>query len=209
MFDVGGTMFKVALSGGTTLALMFAYKTKFPSTLFSYHPTLLGLSWLALTPFAIKYLRESKQEKDKKGKEAKVQTHAYINAAVTAFTFGGLAAIYRNKELNAAAKKEVAKHLVSLHAKAGITGAALAVIAVAISIYKTYFAKAGGAANYIWTNKFHRWAGILSYLVNGLAIVLIVNGPWGKFNLGKPWVSVVTAAIVSIQALVFGAFLIA
>jgi hypothetical protein len=140
---------------------------------------LLGLSWLALTPFAIKYLRESKQEKDKKvvcciysisdlpstyqpymtelcaqGKEAKVQTHAYINAAVTAFTFGGLAAIYRNKELNAAAKKEVAKHLVSLHAKAGITGAALAVIAVAISIYKTYFAKAGGAANYIWCKAF-------------------------------------------------------
>ena len=27
-------------------------------------------------------------------------------------------------------------------------------------------------------DKIHRWLGILAYLTNGLAILLIVNGPW-------------------------------
>ena len=76
--------------------------------------------------------------------------HAYINASVVAFSLGGLFAIYRNKELMAASKKQVAKHLVSLHAKAGILGAALALLAFSTSIYKTYLAKPDGRANYIW-----------------------------------------------------------
>jgi hypothetical protein len=50
----------VALPVGGALAAFFTYKVKFPSTLFSYHPTLLGLGWLAITPYAMKYLRDSK-----------------------------------------------------------------------------------------------------------------------------------------------------
>ena len=41
-------------------------RVKFPSTLFSYHPTLMGAAWLALAPWAIQYLRESKEAKDAK-----------------------------------------------------------------------------------------------------------------------------------------------
>ena len=50
----------VALPISGALAAFFTYKVKFPSTLFSYHPTLLGVGWLALTPYAMKYLRDSK-----------------------------------------------------------------------------------------------------------------------------------------------------
>jgi len=50
----------VALPVGGALAAFFTYKVKFPSTLFSYHPTLLGLGWLAIVPYAMKYLRDSK-----------------------------------------------------------------------------------------------------------------------------------------------------
>ena len=50
----------VALPISGALAAFVTYKVKFPSSLFSYHPTLLGVGWLALTPYAIKYLRDSK-----------------------------------------------------------------------------------------------------------------------------------------------------
>jgi hypothetical protein len=40
-------------------------RVKFPSSFFSYHPALLGFGWLALSPLAIGYLRESKKAKDK------------------------------------------------------------------------------------------------------------------------------------------------
>ena len=83
-------------------------------------------------------------------KVAKVQIHGYINTAVVAFTLGGLWAIFQNKENMAASKKQVAKHLTSLHAKVGIAGAALALLAFSTSIYKTYLAKPDGNANYVW-----------------------------------------------------------
>jgi hypothetical protein len=53
----------VALPISGALAAFFTYKVKFPSSLFSYHPTLLGVGWLALTPYAIKYLRDSKVQR--------------------------------------------------------------------------------------------------------------------------------------------------
>uniref|UniRef100_A0A7S0M9S9 Cytochrome b561 domain-containing protein n=1 Tax=Cryptomonas curvata TaxID=233186 RepID=A0A7S0M9S9_9CRYP len=208
IFDMGGVMANIAISGGTALSLFFAYKVKFPSTLFSYHPTLLGFGWLALTPFAIKYLKESKKETKKEAKIDKVQKHGYINTVVIASTIGGLFAIWRNKELMAASKKQVAKHLVSLHAKVGAAAAALALLAFSTSLYKTYIRKVG-TTDYTWKDKLHRWLGILSYLTSGLAILLIVNGPWGKFNLGRVGMPIVSTLIVSIQSLVFGAFLFA
>ena len=79
----------------------------------------------------------------------KVQKHGYINTVVIASTIGGLWAIWRNKELMAASKKQVAKHLVSLHAKVGAAGAALALLAFSTSLYKTYIRKVG-TTDYTW-----------------------------------------------------------
>jgi hypothetical protein len=38
--------------------------------------------------------------------------------------------------------------------------------------------------NYAWRDKVHKFVGLLSYMVGGLAICSVVNGPWGKGNLG-------------------------
>ena len=43
---------------------------------------------------------------------------------------------------------------------------------------------------------------MLSYVSAGACILAIVNGPWGKFNLGPLGQKVVTALIVAVQGLV-------
>ena len=43
-----------------------------------------------------------------------------------------------------------------------------------------------GGLNYGWRDKLHKSIGLLSYLVSGLAIISVVNAPWGKGNLGGP-----------------------
>ena len=78
----------------------------------------MGIGWLGLTPFALRYIRRSKQETSEK-RVALVKKHAITNMLVFAATCGGLYAIYRNKENMAASKGQVAVHLVSLHAKLG------------------------------------------------------------------------------------------
>jgi hypothetical protein len=51
-------------------------------------------------------------------------------------------------------------------------------------------------------DKIHKWLGMLSYVSAGASILAIVNGPWGKFNLGPLGQKVVSAMIVAVQGLV-------
>lgn len=135
-------------------------------------------------------------------KEGKVQMHSYINAAVQVCVCGGGYAIWRNKEIMAAKKGEVAKHLVSLHGKLGAISSGFMFLSAALAVYRTYLAKKGGP-NFLWRDRIHKLLGMLSYVTSGMAILAIVNGPWGKFNLGGvAYQRLVSAAIVCIQGMV-------
>eukprot|EP00960_Hanusia_phi_P006187 178492-Hanusia_phi.AAC.1 len=171
--------------------------SKFPSSLFSWHPTLLGLGWLALTPYAIKYLRESKETTDVKEKTAKVQTHGILNGLAYAAIAGGLYAIWKNKENNAAAKKLVAMHLVSLHGKLGALTTVLGTSSLLLAAYRTTSHKTQSLRD-----KLHRYLGIAAYIMSGMTMVSIVNAPWGKHNLGATGQKVLSAILVLYHAAV-------
>ena len=56
---------------------------------------------------------------------------------------------------------------------------------------------------YAWKDKSHKVLGMLSYIIGGLAICSVVNGPWGKGNLGgQAGQRAVTAMILAGQAAV-------
>ncbi|EKX38092.1 hypothetical protein GUITHDRAFT_154812 [Guillardia theta CCMP2712] len=186
---------------GAVLAAFFARSSKFPSSLFSWHPTLLGVGWLALTPYAIKYLRESKETTDVKEKAAKVQTHGILNGLAYAAIAGGLWAIWQNKENNAAAKKLVAKHLVSLHGKLGALTTVLGTSSLLLAAYRTTSHKTQ-SLYYLWRDKVHRYLGIAAYITAGMTIVSIVNAPWGKHNLGPAGQKILSAILVLYHAAV-------
>mmetsp|Transcript_2356 Transcript_2356/g.5597 ORF Transcript_2356/g.5597 Transcript_2356/m.5597 type:complete len:134 (+) Transcript_2356:242-643(+) len=125
-----------------------------------------------------------------------------LNAAIQVCAYGGCFAIYRNKELMAAAKGQVAKHLVSVHGKLGALSTTFLLLSALIAGYKTMFSQRNGL-NFIWRDKIHRFLGTASYLTAGLAILNIVNGGWGKANLGGVnGQRAVAAALCAVQAMV-------
>lgn len=137
----------------------------------------------------------------RQNKERSVQKHAGLNAAVQLCVFGGSFAIWRNKELNAAAKGEVAKHLVSRHGKLGAISTALMLASALMAAYKTLLGKKVGP-DFLWRDKVHKWLGMLSYITSGMALLSVVNGPWGKANLGGLINRrLVSAAILLVQGL--------
>lgn len=168
--------------GAALVTPIIAYKTGFPKNLFSIHATLMSGAWMALIPFGVKQMRLAKKEPKKESKDQYGKNHVVTMACTASLMGTAIWAIFQNKERTAASKGEVAKHIVSRHAKFGVAALLSCVTGIAAGIAYTYFNISPKQFNLA---KFNRRIGYVTVTFGAAGIITVFSGGFGTHHFGK------------------------